>query len=669
MKLKYFIKSIDSTAEDIYVKSYGQNVFEFHKKDFDNDWINIINKKYELDPCLAADLDKLKMFGNEDHEVHFSHKDKVNWFEFARNKLRDDLFDVSERIADIDLEKPVEIYNKNKINNLKDFVTTVKKIPSSIKYADLSTMNIADNFEESSESSDGKLTYDGYSISSGWISYNKQNIIRMPQLPKNLTLASGLFYGFTSLSDISNLDFSNILEIKESVFYKNKIKDFSFINFDNLLNLSGILINSVDTIEQVKLDFKKLTKLSNNLINYCRPGKPFTVDNITTPTDTKITASLLSCSNVSHIGNISIGCVEVYDMASNSAHNIIMNNSNSYTNTIKEVGNVDISSVASSSGVMQLFGYYGVVEKIGNINIRSLKGCVNINSGGLSDGATFGDIAVTYATNTSSGRIYLGRTCNGNTTKYAPNKYGNVFVKNENTLTAYLCLTGDVGVVSISDNVMVEVLSLNTIKAMPRKYGSYNGLASSTGQLWWCDSVDKPDTDFSKNITKHYMDISMHFCTPDKHFVKEIDISDYLLKVNPDYPYDFKLKSFKVGTEFSDFSLNGENAYLTLTDVQSADIKVLTVSGKDNSVKLSFDIETVKDTSVIKLNNISTGKYLIYEAEIDGAPFTGKVPIILSGDISFEVTEDISSDFQVEYEEGETPIEPEEETTETEVTE
>lgn len=656
MKLKYFIKSIDSTAEDIYVKSYGQNVFEFHKKDFDNDWINIINKKYELDPCLAADLDKLKMFGNEDHEVHFSHKDKVNWFEFARNKLRDDLFDVSERIADIDLEKPVEIYNKNKINNLKDFVTTVNKIPSSIKYIDLSTMNIADNFEESSESSDGKLTYDGYSISRDWLSSNKEYIIKMPQLPKNLTLASGLFYEFTSLSDISNLDFSNILEIKDYMFYNTKISDFSTLNLDNLQNISKTVICGCNVIQKVTLDFKKLKQASGYFISNCSPSTPFEVDKIYTPSDALITDSLIYYSNVSKIGEIEIGTI---DSSSESSSLCVL-----HVESLKEIGNIKISKTVSANKYSVIFtNSSSGLESVGDITIGLIKNGFNLGmyTGNIGNISVCGDID----------KYNCNCTLGGGSTNI-----GNIdikSVKSDNTTTNYnfrVSLGGEsIGVVNVDEYVKLQSISTIKIKACPMAYCNYNQTPTSSGFLWWCDSINKLDTDYTKNITKYYMDISMHFCTPDKHFVKEIDISDYLLKVNPDYPYDFKLKSLKVNTEFSDFSLNGENAYLTLTDVQSADIKVLTVSGKDNSVKLSFDIETVKDTSVIKLNNISTGKYLIYEAEIDGAPFTGKVPIILSGDISFEVTEDISSDFQVEYEEGETPIEPEEETTETEATE
>lgn len=90
MKLKYTIISIDSTADDIYVNSYGQNVFEFHKEDFDNDWKNIIGQEFELDPCAVADLSKLEMYGNEAHSVNYSLEDSLNWFAFARNKIRDD---------------------------------------------------------------------------------------------------------------------------------------------------------------------------------------------------------------------------------------------------------------------------------------------------------------------------------------------------------------------------------------------------------------------------------------------------------------------------------------------------------------------------------------------------------------------------------------------------
>lgn len=87
MKLKYSIVKIDSTADDVYVKSYGQDVFEFHKEDFNGDWQNIVGEEFNLDPCTAADLSKLEMYGNEAHNVNYSLEDKLNWYTFARNKI------------------------------------------------------------------------------------------------------------------------------------------------------------------------------------------------------------------------------------------------------------------------------------------------------------------------------------------------------------------------------------------------------------------------------------------------------------------------------------------------------------------------------------------------------------------------------------------------------
>jgi hypothetical protein len=69
------------------------------------------------------------------------------------------------------------------------------------------------------------------------------------------------------------------------------------------------------------------------------------------------------------------------------------------------------------------------------------------------------------------------------------------------------------------------------------------------------------------------------------------------------------------------------------------------------------------DGSTLKLSNLNiSGLDVDFTADIDGVEFYGRTHLKLNGTIDFEVTEDISSNFHIEYEEGEEPIS--EETTE-----
>lgn len=162
MKLKYSITRVDSTTDDIYVRSYGRNVFEFHKQDFNDDWQNIIGEEFNLDPCTAADLSKLEMYGNESHSVNYSLEDKLNWYTFARNKIRDDFFDSDERLAELDTSRTIEIYSKDIINSSSSLNRFFYNIPLSkmgtLPKIDLSGLKISDEFID--KNNDGRL-FDG----------------------------------------------------------------------------------------------------------------------------------------------------------------------------------------------------------------------------------------------------------------------------------------------------------------------------------------------------------------------------------------------------------------------------------------------------------------------------------------------------------------------------
>ena len=191
MKLKYSITRVDSTTDDIYVRSYGRNVFEFHKQDFNDDWQNIIGEEFNLDPCTAADLSKLEMYGNEAHSVNYSLEDKLNWYTFARNKIRDDLFDSDERLAELDTSRAIEIYSKDIINSATSLRILFEKVPyskmGSLPKIDLSGIKMSDNFIETGQ--DGNL-FDGNWSFSEFAGLSNlglaQYVVKLPNFPGNL---------------------------------------------------------------------------------------------------------------------------------------------------------------------------------------------------------------------------------------------------------------------------------------------------------------------------------------------------------------------------------------------------------------------------------------------------------------------------------------------------
>ena len=395
MKLKYSITKVDSTTDDIYVRSYGRNVFEFHKQDFNGDWQNIIGEEFNLDPCTAADLSKLEMYGNEAHSVNYSLEDKLNWYTFARNKIRDDLFDSDERLAELDTSRAIEIYSKDIINSATSLRIIFEKVPyskmGSLPKIDLSGIKMSDNFIETGQ--DGNL-YDG-----SWSFYElaglsnlglAQYVVKLPNFPRNLKSLNYTFKNLSLLEDISNIDFSNIINYSYTFYNLSSLKDLSSIDLSNAIKISGLTYKCPNIEYLPRLDNLNATTINgmfenggllvenagninilpedgivNTLFNN------FKIKNIGDITiKGSVTGPLIQgCSDLERIGNIEINRIDIYSMSnSDDRYKIICNSSENVTDSILEIGDIHIKKNTSNS-VICILSLPQTPVKVGNIVI------------------------------------------------------------------------------------------------------------------------------------------------------------------------------------------------------------------------------------------------------------------------------------------------------------
>lgn len=641
MKLKYSITQIDSTADDIYVRSYGRNVFEFHKQDFNGDWQNIIGEEFNLDPCTAADLSKLEMYGNEAHSVNYSLEDKLNWYTFARNKIRDDLFNSDERLAELDTSRAIEIYSKDIINSSSNLHYFFTKIPYSkmgtLPKIDLSGIKMSDNFIEINE--DGNLFDGTWNFDYFTKLYNLElanYVIKLPNLPKNLKFLNLTFYDLPLLEDISNIDFSNIIKYSGTFYNLNSLKDLSSVDLSNAIEISQ-LTNNCQNIEYLpSLDNLNATTISSMFINgglvenvgninilpkegtVVRLFKNFKIKNIG---DINIKGSVIGtliggCSGLEKIGNIELSNINIETYEEYNTHIISCYAGNtSVTDSILEIGNIYIKENTSKYEVYFLY-LPASPAKIGDIVIDNDSG----------KGMRF----------------------------TAPNGIvGNVIVHNsDNAIFVY---AKEVGVFSINNGMGKACIdnTVKKIKAFPcyKTSGLYYDVTSS-GFEYWFDYIKTP-TQYIKNIVNTSADISRHIETPNKNYKSIIPLSD-IITVNPEYPYSFKLKSCS-------FKLKDGYSYtLGLSDFTKTNIKnvnyIKLVKIDDSTIGLDLDLEEIMDGSTLSFSSINPGIDVDFIADIDGQEFYGRTRLILKGTIDFEVIEDISSNFYIEYENNESPI-------------
>lgn len=645
MKLKYSITRVDSTTDDIYVRSYGRKVFEFHKQDFNGDWQNIIGEEFNLDPCTAADLSKLEMYGNEVHSVNYSLEDKLNWYTFARNKIRDDLFDSDERLAELDTSRAIEIYSKDIINSASSLRILFEKVPyskmGSFPKIDLSGIKMADNFVETGV--DGNL-YDGTYSFFEFASLSNlglaQYVVKLPNFPRNLKSLNYTFKNLSLLENISNIDFSNIINYDYTFSNLSSLRDLSSIDLSNAIKISYLTYNCPNIEYLPSLDNLNATTISGIFIKgglpvensgninilpedglVSRLFENFKIKNIGDITIKGcVTGTLISrCSCLEKIGNIELGNINI-TTSSNDNNNIISNNygGETVTDSILEIGDIHIKKNISTTPVYILYSPERPV-KVGNIVIDG-----NYNA-----------------------EIYI----------YAPKGVvGNVIVHESNPYTISVSAK-EVGVFSISNNsggCKPNIIStVKKIKAFPyyKNPAATYEYVSSSGFEYWFDYITTP-TQYIKRIVD--IDISRHIVTPNKNYKSIIPLSD-IIKVNPEYPYNFKLKSSSCNVE-DGYSYSIPTNKFTKTNIKNVNyIKLVKID--DSTIGLDLDLVEVMDGSTLSFSSVGiSGLDVDFIADIDGQEFYGRTHLILNGTIDFEVAEEISSNFYIEYENNESPI-------------
>lgn len=650
MKLKYSIVKIDSTADDIYVKSYSQDVFEFHKSDFDGDWQNIVGEEFNLDPCTAADLSKLEMYGNEEHGVNYSLEDKLNWYTFARNKIRDDFFTNTERLAEIDTSRAIEVYNKGTISSTSELYGFFNRVPvdkmGTNPKIDLSGLKMADEFIDKDNDgvlSDGTKTFAGFANLSdlGLGSY----VIKLPNIPRNLKVLNYTFNGLPHLEDISNIDFSNIIKHATSFYNLPSLKDLSSLDLSNAIEINRIFTMCQNIEHLPRLDNLNATKIEEMFVNN---NTGFLIENagdINILSEEGTVTGLFGYFKIKNIGDINIkgsvtgtliGACPELEKIGNIELDKIHIKSNNYNN----------SQIIANS--YQNYSAIDSILEIGDIHIKENTSTVGINVVYLPNSPVqIGDVVIDNNIGNSMG-IYA---ING--------VVGNVIV--HNTDYGINTIAKEVGVVSLKGTGKAYINNnVKKIKAFPyyRTSGSYASVSSS-GFDYWFDYIKTP-TSSIKNIVNSTIDISRHIGTPNKNYKAIIPLSD-LITVNPEYPYNFELKSYSL-TLADEYSYTVGATGYTITDITKANsIKLVKID--DTTIGLDLDLEGIMDGSTLSLPTLDvSGLDVNFTADIDGVEFYGRTHLKLNGTIDFEITEDISSNFHIEYEEGEEPIT--EETTE-----
>lgn len=643
MKLKYSITQVDSTADDIYVRSYGRNVFEFHKQDFNDDWQNIIGEEFNLDPCTAADLSKLEMYGNEAHSVNYSLEDKLNWYTFARNKIRDDLFDSDERLAELDTSRAIEIYSKDIINSTSSLNRFFYNIPLSkmgtLPKIDLSGLKLSDEFID--KNNDGRL-FDGTEYFDYFAKLSilelAKYVIKLPNFPRNLKSLNYTFMNLSLLEDISNIDFSNIINYSSTFYNLSSLRDLSSIDLSNAIKISSLTYNCPNIEYLPRLDNLNATTINGM---FGKGGLPvenagninilpedgvvetlfnnFKIKNIGDITiKGSVTGPLIKeCSDLEKIGNIELGKINI--MTTDSSNSKIISNifkSGNVTDPILEIGDIHIKENISTYESYILYLPESPV-KVGNIVIdKNNNQAINI-----------------YAPKGIVGNVIVHESGSSNINVYAK----------------------EVGVFSINNGHGKPCINstVKKIKAFPyyKNPGATYDRVSSSGFEYWFDYILAP-TQYIKRIVD--IDISRHIVTPNKNYKSIIPLSD-IIKVNPAYPYNFKLKSSSCEVK-DGYSYSIPTSKFTKTNIKGANyIKLVKID--DSTIGLDLDLVEVMDGSTLSFSSVDiSGLDVDFIADIDGQEFYGRTHLILNGTIDFEVAEEISSNFYIEYENNESPI-------------
>lgn len=614
MKLYYVFERIDSVSNKILIKCYGQEVFVFNKTDFEN-WKNLEGQKNVLNPCLVASLDKIETYGEESHAVRFSLKDKVNWFNFARNKIRDDFLTNKERTTEIDLTKPVQIYNKEAFEKASDFSSLLSQAASFLGadvLLDLSNIVINPNFVDSTSPygycNDGSYSISNSSGGNRCCFSNLQILHTAPKLPDNLTSLDYAFYNCRNLTDISNIDFKKILSAKLA-FATTSIEDYP--------SLPETLTNRTQMFGQTKIKYV--------------PGISIKSDS-----DILLSNCFRNCADLISVGDINIEGNGYVD-------NCFYNCSN-----LSSVGNIYIKKVVNPVGV-----FSGVVHdiSIGNVYIED-----NNATGALPQGIFTSSTQKTPLFSIES--INAPANCLTDLVPTGQHTNGARYVDCIEYLGPILCKPASIILNTVS------TLGIKKIVAFPQCYASSGvetGFTSSfrcsTGNEIWVDYTNtekEVEGGFVRCITDINRTVDEHIDTATKHYTDRICLD--VIKAKDSYPYEFDLNGLDLTRAQITVKTvtNDKNIAATVTPV---------IDKEDNKIYVDLDYDNLTDSSIV--TNKYTITHVIYDATINGHPFRGRVAkMTLEVSTSFTVTEEASAIFSVEYEDGDEQIEVDSEETE-----
>lgn len=315
MKLYYKINRIASAADKIIVKSYNNNVFEFNKKDFGENWEQLVNKEYELSPYAASNLDKLQLEGEESHAIEYSEENKNNWFQYSRNMIRDDFFNNKERMSEVDASRIVKIFNKEPIDSINKYFNIIYDTDTYISYSltnranndliekvkvDFSNIKISESFTDDMPEAEIPIQHD-------------ISIVKLPPIPKSFTT----FYKYqrkylsfykniaSEVEDISNLDTSNIINFDQAFTGFINIEDFSNIKTQNGTRFYRAFAESgaKKIVPMTDNFFPKAADMSSIYYN-CKNLE--VIDKIEISAKCNFTSSFSNCSNLKQVGNINL---------------------------------------------------------------------------------------------------------------------------------------------------------------------------------------------------------------------------------------------------------------------------------------------------------------------------------------------------------------------------
>lgn len=317
MKLFYKINRIASAADKIIVKSYNNNVFEFNKADFGENWEQLVNKEYELSPYTASDLDKLQLEGEEPHAIEYSEENKNNWFQYSRNMIRDDFLDNEERMSEVDASRIVKVFNKEAISNMDEYISIINKTDDAFN-------SYLDKMDNNCLVKKVKVDFSNISISESFTPIEnlknllteqyKISIIKLPPIPKLLTSffcrtndkSQYLYKDIASdVEDVSNLDTSNITNFAYAFKGFTNVEDFSNIKTQNGQNFNFAFSESgAKKIVPMTDDFfPKATNMSQMYLN-CKGLEA--IDKIEISAPCSFTYCFKGCSSLKQVGNINL---------------------------------------------------------------------------------------------------------------------------------------------------------------------------------------------------------------------------------------------------------------------------------------------------------------------------------------------------------------------------